>query len=264
MPLVGQRIEILRIRPAAHQNLRGGQLRQAKQRRPAWQKTISSKNPTQIHSHYRSLIIAGCENFSRANCSPSLAVPHPAKNPSTPRENRFSRDARASRVPNPPRANWHRRRLHRTLDQQAQFVPPLRRARDFFAVPEQIEFFMAGETLARQGFFAARRKFRFDFQFRERQPQPVVDAPVTFLGLERMPFVAGRKNGAVSPVRVMRHDAAAGRTPDERTQLRGALDLGKFLEIAERRRRLRPAVKTQHRLAAGAAWLPAAPRPAPC
>ena len=54
-----------------------------------------------------------------------------------------------------------RRRLHRTLNQQAQFISALRRARDFFAAPEQIGLFMAGKTLAGQGFFAAWREFGF-------------------------------------------------------------------------------------------------------
>src|ERR1035437_5391387 len=152
----------------------------------------------------------------------------------------------------PRQKNW--RRLHRTLNQQAQLVPPLRRAGDFFAAPQQIRFFITSETRAWNFCFllsafcfpAARRQFRFDFQFRERQPQPVVDAAITFLGLERMPFVAGRENDTVSPVRLVRHDAATGRTADEWTQMRGAFHLGNFLEIAERRTRFRRAVETQH------------------
>ena len=71
---------------------------------------------------------------------------HPVKNrihrqekflPATPRI-AFSKSARF---------NEHRRRLDRALNQQAELVPPLRRAGDFFAAPEQIEFFVTGETL---------------------------------------------------------------------------------------------------------------------
>jgi len=40
--------------------------------------------------------------------------------------------------------------LHRALNEQAQPVAPLRRAGDFSPVPEHIELFMAGETLARR------------------------------------------------------------------------------------------------------------------
>ena len=154
--------------------------------------------------------------------------------------------------------------LDRALNQQAELVPPLRRARDFFAVPEQIRFFVAGETLAGQSFLAARRKLRFHLQFRKRQPQPVVDAPVAFLGLERMPFVAGRKNGAVSPVRVVRHNAAAGRTADERTQNAWRAPLRK---ISGNSRTSPPAPSSRRNAAPvcrGAAWLRATPRPAPC
>jgi hypothetical protein len=55
------------------------------------------------------------------------------------------------------------RRLGRALNKQTQFVSPLRRARDFFAAPEQVGFFMAGKTLSWQRFFAARRKLGFNF-----------------------------------------------------------------------------------------------------
>jgi hypothetical protein len=133
------------------------------------------------------------------------------------------------------------------LNQQARLVPPLGRAGDFFAVPEQIEFLVADEALSRQGFLGERRQFGFHLQCRESPPQPVMDAPVAFHGLERMPFMARRKRGAVGPVRVVRHDAAAGRPADERAQQRGAGHLRVFLEIAERGRALRPAVKPQHR-----------------
>ena len=99
------------------------------------------------------------------------------------------------------------------------------------------------------GFFAACREFRGDLQPRKRGPNPFVNAPVTLLGLERMPFVIRREHEAVGPIRVVRHKAATGGTADEGSQQGCALDLGKFLEITERRRRFVPAVKAQHRAA---------------
>ena len=103
--------------------------------------------------------------------------------------------------------------------------------------------------IASCGFPGGWRKFGFDFQFRKCQPQPVMNASVTFFRFQQIPLVAGRHNKAVSPVRVMRHNAAASRTADERAQMRRAFDLGKYLEISKRRRRFRPAIKTQNRFA---------------
>ena len=108
------------------------------------------------------------------------------------------------------------------------------------------------------------RKLGHHAHFGKRQPQPVMDAPVTFRGLERMPFVAGRKNGTVGPVRIMRHDAAARRTPDERAQVRGAPPPRHI----SGNNQMSPPVPSSHRNAtrapANAAWPRATPRPAPC
>jgi len=135
------------------------------------------------------------------------------------------------------------------LNQQAQLVSPLRRTGDFLAVPEQIKFFMADETLAGQRFFATRREFRFDVQRRKRESQPVVNAPVTFLGPEQIPFVAGRENCRVRPVGVMRHESAAGGPAEERKQLGRGGNFGVFLKIAKRRCGFGPAIKSQYRRA---------------
>jgi hypothetical protein len=119
----------------------------------------------------------------------------------------------------------------------------------FFSVPEQVKFFMADKALSRQWFFCSTARVRFQFSSPRTPAASIRGCAGSFPRLEQMPFVIRRKNETVSPVRIVRHDAAAGRTADERTQQRRALNLGKFLEIAERRRRFRPAVKSQHRFA---------------
>src|SRR5438132_3149363 len=64
-----------------------------------------------------------------------------------------------------------------------------------------------------------------------------------------MPPVTWRENQAVSPVRVMRNETAAGGPADQRTQQSQARDLGVFLRITERRAAFGPTVKTQYGLA---------------
>src|SRR5881394_1034624 len=59
----------------------------------------------------------------------------------------------------------------------------------------------------------------------------------------------GREDQAVSPVHVMRNEAAAGRPANEGTQQSQQRDVPMFLGITERRCAFGPGVKTQYRLA---------------
>ena len=135
------------------------------------------------------------------------------------------------------------------MNEQPEFVSSLGGTGNFFAVPKQVTLLMAGKAVAMPAGAAVRGEPGLHGQFGERQAQPFMNAPVTLFRLERVPFMVRGKGDAVGPIRVMRHEAAAGWTPDERTQMRGGFNLGKLLKIAKGRRRPFPAVKAQNRAA---------------
>ena len=64
-----------------------------------------------------------------------------------------------------------------------------------------------------------------------------------------MPFVPWRKSQAVSPVRIVRHQAAAGRTADQRTQRSWCAQSPRSAGSSRSGGGLRPAVEAQHRRA---------------
>src|ERR1043166_1344703 len=72
-------------------------------------------------------------------------------------------------------------------------------------------------------------------------------ALVTFNRLQMIPGCTRWKNQAVSPIGVVRHQAAAGWTADQGTQVCQPLNFGKFLEISEGYGRLGQFVKAQDR-----------------
>ena len=100
--------------------------------------------------------------------------------------------------------------------------------------------------------------------FRKRRLDPFVNAPITLHRAQRIPRRGRRDNQAVSPVGIMRHQTAARWPANQRPQQSPLRNVRILLKITERRRRLRPAIKTQHGPARSQRRLPTGRRPTPC
>ena len=141
--------------------------------------------------------------------------------------------------------NGDGRGLDGALDEEAELVAALGGPGNLFAVPEEVKFLVADKALAGQRFATTGGQFGDDAEFGKSEADPVVDAAVTFLGLESMPFAPGREGGAIGPIHIMGDNAAAGGAADERAQRGEGGDFGVFLEVAEGGGGFGPTVEAQ-------------------
>lgn len=141
-----------------------------------------------------------------------------------------------------------------SLDEEAVAVAALGGPGDFASAPKDIEAFMAGEALTRGDAAGGRRQFGEDAQGGDRLHDPGVNGPVTLNGRQFIPWMGGRHGEAVGPVAVVRDQATAGGTAEERTKEGLAFDVGQALGIPKGGGRFGPGVEAQQRdLARGGA-----------
>src|SRR5439155_26733157 len=134
--------------------------------------------------------------------------------------------------------------------QEAMPSAALSGAGDLAALPEQIKSFRADEAASAQVFRRAIRKLSRNTNLLEGGLNPLVQPPVAVDCLELIPGIRRRENHTVSPVGVVRHQAAAGGAAHQRAQRGHTLHLGKFLKVTKARGQFAPAIKTQHWFAA--------------
>ena len=142
--------------------------------------------------------------------------------------------------------NFYGWRLDRALNEQPTAIAALRGPGNFSALPEHIRFFVADKALARPGGARIRREFRRNAELMKRALNPFMDSMIAFHGFQSVPGMGGRKNQTVSPISVVRHEASAGRPPDQRPQQSHLFRFSVFLEVTEGSGGFDPTVKAQH------------------
>ena len=99
------------------------------------------------------------------------------------------------------------------MNEQSVLATPLGGACDLAAASEEIRLLVPGKAFAWLRGEGGRGKVGLEPEFFEGHLNPSMHAAVAFGGGELVPFMAARKYQAVSPVRIVRHNAAPGRPP---------------------------------------------------